>query len=178
MSRTTIKCQNAFHTETRIKIMRSIATQFRALTFLSYMSCFFQTMSGKFPGLPQPQQAAAPNSNLAPLLRPPPSNYLNNGGQHALLDDFYLIESAGRPPPPPPAPPSTPVIKQAASQKYHYQLLQQLPKRLANGIKARPEDYMWLDPSGRPTSPPRTMSPQNKAQCTRKVGFLLFLGLC
>lgn len=88
------------------------------------------------------------------------------------LEDMYLLaESAARPPPPPPAPPSTPVVKQA-TQKHHHQLLQQLPKMLANGINlARLEDYMWLDPSGRPTSPPRTMSPQDKAQSARKVHF-------
>ena len=99
-------------------------------------------------------------------LRPPTTNYLNGGSLH---DDGFLLENPGRPPPPPPAPPSTPVVKQA-SQKYHHQLLQQLPKMLANGINlSRPEDYMWLDSAGRPTTPPRAMSPQNKAQCTRKV---------
>ena len=84
---------------------------------------------------------------------------------------MYLLESVARPAPPPPAPPSTPVVKHhPVTQKHHNQLLQQLPKMLANGINlSRPEDYMWLDPSGRATSPPKTMSPQNKAQCTRKV---------
>ena len=62
------------------------------------------------------------------------------------------------------------LLSAPVAQKYHNQLLQQLPKMLANGINmSRPEDYMWLDPSGRPTTPPRAMSPQNKAQCTRKV---------
>ena len=86
-------------------------------------------------------------------------------------EDMYLLESVARPAPPPPAPPSTPVVKHhPVTQKHHNQLLQQLPKMLANGINlSRPEDYMWLDPSGRATSPPKTMSPQNKAQCTRKV---------
>ena len=76
-------------------------------------------------------------------------------------------------PPPPPAPPSTPVIKQhpiPATQKYHHQLLQQLPKMLANGVKmSKPEDFVWVDPSGRPTTPPRPKPSKNQAQHTRKV---------
>ena len=89
---------------------------------------------------------------------------------------MFLLEDT-RTAPPPPAPPSTPVVKQhLASQKYHHQLLQQLPKMLANGMDlARPEDYMWLDPSGRPTSPPRLLTPQNKAQSTRQVIELTYL---
>ena len=76
-------------------------------------------------------------------------------------------------PPPPPAPPSTPVIKQnpiPATQKYHHQLLQQLPKMLANGIKmSKPEDFVWVDPTGRPTTPPRPKPSKNQAQNTREV---------
>ena len=89
--------------------------------------------------------------------------------------EMILLETTHRPPPPPPAPPSTPVIKahyqsQAVSQKHHKSLLQQLPQMLADGVRpARPEEYMWLDPSGRPTSPPRPTTPQNKAQSSRKV---------
>ena len=104
---------------------------------------------------------------LAQGATPLASLYLNGDGHE---DQMYLLESVARQVPPPPAPPSTPVVKHPVTQKYHNQLLQQLPKMLANGINlSRPEDYMWLDPSGRPTSPPRTMSPQNQAQSTRKV---------
>ena len=130
------------------------------------------------PTLPQPNPSSMnhkvrpppppplPPLTLTPLSPPLPSLYLNGGGHE---DQMYLLESVARPVPPPPAPPSTPVVKQV-TKKYHNQLLQQLPKMLANGINlSRPEDYMWLDPSGRPTSPPRTMSPQNQAQSTRKV---------
>ena len=84
-------------------------------------------------------------------------------------EEMLMLENAQRPPPPPPAPPSTPVIK-AQSQKHHHQLLQQLPHMLANGLRlSRPQDYMWLDPSGRPTSPPRPTTSLNKAQSSRKV---------
>ena len=90
--------------------------------------------------------------------------------------NMYLHEygngGSTRPPPPPPAPPSTPVVKQhPTTQKYHHQLLQQLPKMLANGVKvSRPaEEFVWVDPSGRPTSPPRSRSHKNHAQNARKV---------
>ena len=130
-------------------------------------------MNGKFtqpPTLPQTNPSSM-NHQVNPP--PPPSIYLNGGGH----EDMYLLESVARPAPPPPAPPSTPVVKHhPVTQKYHNQLLQQLPKMLANGINlSRPEDYMWLGPSGRPTSPPKTMSPQNKAQCTRKVCLEIYL---
>ena len=90
-------------------------------------------------------------------------------------EEMIWLENVHRPPPPPPAPPSTPVVKphsqtKAVSQKHHHHLLQQLPQRLANGVHlARPEDYMWLDPSGRTTSPPRSITPKDKAQSSRKV---------
>ena len=96
-------------------------------------------------------------------------------------EEMLLLENAQRPPPPPPAPPSTPVIKAhfqnklAVSQKHHHQLLQQLPHMLANGLRlSRPQDYMWLDPSGRPTSPPRPTTSLDKAQSSRKVSWSLF----
>ena len=128
-------------------------------------------MNGKLtqpPTLPQTNPSSM-NQQVIQLPPPQPSMYLNGGGH----EDMYLLESVARPAPPPPAPPSTPVVKHhPVTQKYHNQLLQQLPKMLANGINlSRPEDYMWLGPSGRPTSPPKIMSPQNKAQCTRKVCF-------
>ncbi len=114
-------------------------------------------------------------------LRPPPSILTSHAFSPASAsgldgqphEELYLLESAARPPPPPPAPPSTPVIKQAMTQKHHNQLLQQLPKKLANGTYQfwRAPDYMWLDTAGRPTSPPPPPhTPQgSSAQIARKV---------
>ena len=115
--------------------------------------------------------AASPTSSK--FLKQPPR--LVNCHEVALEDEMLLLENISRPPPPPPAPPSTPVIKphfqsKAVSQKHHHQLLQQLPHMLAHGFRlSRPQDYMWVDPSGRPSSPPRPTNPQNKAQSSRKV---------
>ena len=114
------------------------------------------------------------------------------GQEDEMDEEMIWLENVHRPPPPPPAPPSTPVVKphsqtKAVSQKHHHHLLQQLPQRLANGVHlARPEDYMWLDPSGRTTSPPRSITPKDKAQSSRKVIpsyveeliFLLFCHFC
>ena len=135
-------------------------------------------MNGKFPSVTTSNGTTTSPSSSKSLLKA--WRVIPFRCQDEMDEEMIWLENAHRPPPPPPAPPSTPVVKphyqtKAVSQKHHHHLLQQLPQRLANGVHlARPEDYMWLDPSGRPTSPPRPTTPKNKAQSSRKVYTYMF----